>query len=89
MDGFDIAALAILILIVVIFILAFCVLAMLPGRVALSRNHQFATAIRVGGWATLIFGGVFWPLMLVWAFATDKKQNVGVPTSSDEEEAIP
>ena len=86
MDGFDIAALAILILIVVIFILAFCVLAMLPGRVALSRDHQFATAIRVGGWATLVFGGVFWPIMLVWDFATDKKQIDGVPTSGDEEE---
>jgi hypothetical protein len=73
MTGFDFAALLILILIAIILIASFCALAILPGRIAASRNHPYADAVRVGGWATLFFGGVFWPLILVWAYMAGEK----------------
>jgi len=41
----------------------------LPGRVAAERGHPKADAIRVGGWATLIFGIVGWPWVLMWAYS--------------------
>ncbi len=41
----------------------------MPGRVAADRGHPKADAIRVGGWATLIFGIVGWPWVLMWAYS--------------------
>jgi hypothetical protein len=43
-------------------------LAMLPGLVAARRGHPWATAVKVAGWVTLIFGAVLWPIALVWAY---------------------
>jgi hypothetical protein len=40
----------------------------MPGRIARRRGHPWAQAVAVGGWATLVFGLVFWPLVLVWAY---------------------
>ena len=40
-----------------------------PGRVARSRNHPYRSAVTIGGWVTLIAGGVFFPLVLIWAYA--------------------
>ena len=39
-----------------------------PGRVARSRNHPDAQSIEIGGWATLVFGAVLWPIVLMWAY---------------------
>jgi hypothetical protein len=69
MTGLDIVALVLLVLICLILVGALCTLAILPGRVALKRNYPYADAVRVGGWVTLLFGGLFWPLILVWAYA--------------------
>ena len=41
---------------------------MMPGRIARKRGHPWAQAVTVGGWATLICGFVFWPLVLIWAY---------------------
>ena len=49
------------------------------GLIARKRGHPWAEAVSVGGWATLIFGFVFWPLVMIWAY-------VDVPA---EREAIP
>ena len=46
----------------------FVALGMAPGRIARKRGHPWAQAVAIGGWATLIFGFVFWPLILIWAF---------------------
>jgi len=40
-----------------------------PGRVAASREHPYRTAVGIGGWVTLFGGGVFFPLVLIWAYA--------------------
>jgi hypothetical protein len=41
----------------------------LPGRVAAERNHPNAEAINVGSWATLLFGLIGWPWVLMWAYS--------------------
>ncbi|SLN11095.1 Inner membrane protein YiaW [Falsiruegeria litorea R37] len=40
-----------------------------PGRVAAKRRHPYRSAVSVGGWITLIAGGVLFPLVLIWAYA--------------------
>lgn len=40
-----------------------------PGRIATARDHPYRTAVTIGGWVTLIGGGVFFPLVLIWAYA--------------------
>jgi hypothetical protein len=40
----------------------------MPGRIARRRGHPWAEAVMVGGWATLVFGLLFWPLVLIWAY---------------------
>ena len=69
MTGLDIVALVLLVLICLILVAAFCTLAILPGRIARRPNHPYADAVKIGGRATLQFGGLYWPLMLVWAYA--------------------
>lgn len=44
------------------------VLAMLPGKIAKSRNHPQAEAINIGGWLGALFAGVAWPIFLIWAY---------------------
>jgi uncharacterized BrkB/YihY/UPF0761 family membrane protein len=46
----------------------FVALGIMPGRIARRRGHPWAEAVTVGGWATLIFGFVLWPLVLIWAY---------------------
>ena len=50
------------------FVLLSLALGIMPGRIARRRNHPWAQAIAVGSWATLVFGLVFWPLVLIWAY---------------------
>ena len=63
------AGLAVLILSIGLALYVLWFLGGMPGRVAAERNHPKADAIRVGGWATLIFGIVGWPWVLMWAYA--------------------
>jgi hypothetical protein len=46
----------------------FVALGTMPGHIARKRGHPWAQAVAIGGWARLIFGFVFWPLILIWAF---------------------
>jgi len=68
MTFLDIFALTILFIMVVIIVGFFYFLASLPGRIAHNRNHPNAKAIEVGGFATLVFGVVLWPVVLMWAY---------------------
>jgi hypothetical protein len=69
MDILSIFALVILIMIAGLIGAAIWLLGSLPGKVAAERNHPYATAIQVGGWATLFMGIVAWPLVLMWAYS--------------------
>ena len=69
MDGLDIAAFVMMALLLGIAIGVFVFLGGWPGRVARRLNHPYADAISIGGWVTLLFGGVGWPFVLIWAYA--------------------
>lgn len=68
MSFLDYFAWFVLIFLLVAVAAAFVAIGMAPGYVAKSRNHPWAQAVQVAGWATLICGFVLWPLALVWAF---------------------
>jgi len=69
MSGLDYAAWFVLCLLAVIIIGVVFFIGNLPGSVAKKRNHPNADAIVMGSWATLLFGVVLWPLVLMWAYS--------------------
>jgi uncharacterized BrkB/YihY/UPF0761 family membrane protein len=68
MSGLDIFAWIVLLVLIATLVAVFVALGMMPGRIARKRGHPWAEAVTVGSWATLIFGFVFWPLVLIWAY---------------------
>jgi hypothetical protein len=64
----DVFAWIVLIVVIATLVAIFVALGMMPGHIARGRGHPWAQAVAVGGWATLIFGFVFWPLVLIWAY---------------------
>ena len=81
MGFFDIFAWIVMAILVASGVGIVMLMGMWPGRIAHARKHPQAEAIAVGGWLTLFLGFVFWPLVVIWAYA--KPQN---PPSSDNEE---
>jgi hypothetical protein len=80
------AGLAVLILSIVLALYVVWFIGGMPGRVAEARNHPKAQAIKVGGWATLIFGVVGWPWVLMWAYShtppgSSVSDNAGIATA--------
>ncbi|MDR6955912.1 uncharacterized BrkB/YihY/UPF0761 family membrane protein [Ancylobacter sp. 3268] len=67
MPFIDIFAWIVLLVAVVTLAAIVVALGIMPGRIARRRNHPWADAVSVGSWATLVFGLVFWPLVLIWA----------------------
>jgi len=67
MTGIDYFSLFVLVVLFATVIVGWILLAMLPGRIATKNNHPQAQAINIGGWLGAIFGGVFWPVILVWS----------------------
>lgn len=78
MSTLDIFAWIVLIVLISCTVAVVIFLAMLPGIVAVRRGHPWASAVKVAGWVTLIFGGVLWPIALVWAY-------VDVPSAASSE----
>jgi hypothetical protein len=68
MNAYDIAAWAILLIIVIAGIVLSLVLAALPGRIARGRGHPWAEAVHVAGWLTFFLGFALWPLAVIWAY---------------------
>ncbi|MEQ1951814.1 DUF3302 domain-containing protein [Mesorhizobium sp. CN2-181] len=68
MSFIDIFAWIVLIVLIATAVAIFVALGMMPGHIARKRGHPWAEAVTVGGWATLIFGFVLWPLVLIWAY---------------------
>ena len=69
MSFLDVFALIVLGVLLITAIVVFGVLGALPGRIARNRRHPQADAIAVGGWLGLLFGGVLWPVMMIWAYS--------------------
>jgi len=80
----DIIALLLLVMIGLLIGALLWYLGGLPGRVAKERNHPNEQAVAVGGWATLILGGIGWPFVLMWAY-TSLQQGISSaqPTSQE------
>lgn len=68
MPFIDIFAWIVLLVVVATLVASFIALGVMPGRIARRRGHPWAQAVAIGSWATLVFGLVFWPLVLVWAY---------------------
>jgi hypothetical protein len=74
----DLFAWLVLIVLAASAVAVFCIAGALPGMVARSRNHPWASAVRAAGWITLICGFALWPIALIWAF-------VDIPAPRKEE----
>ena len=68
MSVIDIFAWIVLIVTVATMVAIVVALGTMPGRIARKRGHPWPEAVTVGSWATLVFGFVFWPLVLIWAY---------------------
>lgn len=68
MPFIDIFAWIVLLVVITTLVASFVALGVMPGRIARRRGHPWAQAVAIGSWATLVFGFVFWPLILVWAY---------------------
>jgi len=78
MSGLDVFAAFVLLILIVAAIAIWIALAMLPGRIAKSRNHPQSEAINVGGWLGALLLFVLWPLILIWAY-TRPQATSGAP----------
>jgi Protein of unknown function (DUF3302) len=79
MSGLDIFAWIVLAVLIATAVAVFVALGMMPGRIARKRGHPWPEAVTVGSWATLIFGFVFWPLVLIWAYVDVPARRVTPP----------
>ena len=68
MSFVDLFAWIVLVVLLATGVAIFVAMGAMPGRIARRRDHPWAEAVAVGGWATLICGFVFWPLVLIWAY---------------------
>lgn len=62
-------------------------LAMWPGKVAHERNHPYADAISIGGWIGILTGGVIWPFVIIWAYATPSQAEVRLNPDAKERQS--
>lgn len=77
MTSLDYMAIGMLVFMAILAVLLFLFLGGWPGRVATARRHPYLSAVTVGGWVSLIAGGVLWPLILIWAYAGTPDAEVG------------
>lgn len=70
MTGLDIFALIVLFIIACALIAVVVFMGVWLGIIAKKRNHPYAEAVAIGGWVGLIFGGVLWPVILIWAYTS-------------------
>lgn len=86
MDGLFIFTWIVLIVMIGLVAAVFIFLAMLPGKVAESRNHPQHEAVKMAGWLGALALGIFWPLALVWAYYVAPGQVL--PETSEEGDAV-
>jgi hypothetical protein len=88
MSFLDIFAVIVLVVLVATLVALFIALGMLPGHVARKRGHPWAEAVAIGGWVTLIFGFVLWPLVMIWAYVdVPAKPDARLPDAAPPEAA--
>ena len=82
----DYFALAVLILLATAAVAIWIILGVMPGRIASSRNHPQADAIRVCGWFGVLTMGLLLPLAYIWAY-TNPNWRDDVPRGQDQTKA--
>ena len=85
MTALDVFAAFVLLVLIVAAVAIWVALAMLPGRIAKSRNHPQAEAINVGGWVSALVLFVLWPFVLIWAFTKPQTLLEGAGGANSEE----
>jgi uncharacterized membrane protein YozB (DUF420 family) len=78
LDAFDYFAFLVMAVLLATAVVIIVVLGSLPGRIAASRNHPYATAITAAGWISLATLGALWPIAFIWAFIPPRSSS---PTS--------
>ena len=68
MTGLDIFALIVLFVLFIVVIGGVILLGMLPGRIAIRRQHPQAEAINICGWMGILTLGILLPLAYIWAY---------------------
>jgi uncharacterized BrkB/YihY/UPF0761 family membrane protein len=81
MSFLDVFALFILVVLAIAVVVIFGILGALPGRIARRRGHPQADAVAVGGWLGLLFFGVLWPLVMIWAYMKPERRVEDHPSS--------
>lgn len=69
MGFFDVFALVVLVVLLTVAVGGYTALAVIPGRVAVRRNHPRAEAVNVCAWCGFLTGGLLLPLAWIWAYA--------------------
>ncbi|UWQ89550.1 DUF3302 domain-containing protein [Rhodobacteraceae bacterium M382] len=82
MTALDYIAIGMILFMVGLGIGVFVFLGGWPGRVAAQRRHPYRAAVSVGGWVTLIAGGVLFPLVLIWAYAGSTDADVAAANTA-------
>jgi len=67
-DVFDYFAFLVLAVLLATVVVLIVLVGSLPGKIAASRNHPYATAIAAAGWISLATLGALWPIAFIWAF---------------------
>ena len=74
MSFIDVFALFILFVLAIAVVVIAGMLGAWPGRIARRRGHPQADAVAVGGWLGLLFFGVLWPLVMIWAYMKPERR---------------
>ncbi len=77
LDVFDYFAFVVMGVLFAAVVIIIVVIGALPGRIATSRNHPQAAAIKAAGWISLITLGALWPIAFVWAFIQPRPDSPG------------
>ena len=77
MTGLDVFAFLVMGVIVAAIAVAAFVLGGLPGKIAESRNHPQAEAVKVCGWIGILTLGILWPVAFIWAYTKPMRVAVG------------
>ena len=76
MSVLDYVAIGLIFFLVCLGCLTIVLLGRWPGYIASKREHPYRSAVTIGGWVTLFAGGIFYPLVLIWAYSGSTDEEV-------------
>lgn len=76
----DIFALLILIILAFLIVGLWIMLGMLPGKIAIKRQHPQAEAINMCGWWGAVTLGILSPIAYIWAYTNTDNSSPKIPS---------